>query len=71
MIEMADNPYNVIGHVRQIILGTNPSREDTLLQDMIARDLERLQINNYSEIIKFSQAYVTLAAKTRKALSTN
>ena len=47
MIEMAYNPYTVIGQVRQIILGTNPSRGDTLLHDAVARDLERLQISNF------------------------
>ena len=71
MIEMADNPYNVTGQIRQIILGTNPSRGDTLLQDAAARDLERLQISNFSEIVKFSQSYITLAAKTRRAFSNN
>ena len=69
MIKMVGNPYNVIGQVRQIILGKNPSREDTLLQDAAARDFERLQISNFSEIIKFSQTYITLAAKTGRAFS--
>ena len=54
MIEMADYPYNVTRRVRQITLGTNLSRIDTLLQDVAARDQERLQIINFSEIVKFS-----------------
>lgn len=51
----------------QIILGTNPSMGDTLLQDLIARDLEKIQISYSSEMVKFSQAYITLAAKTSRA----
>ncbi|KAH7691730.1 Zinc finger CCHC-type protein [Dioscorea alata] len=71
MVQMADNPYNVTGQIRLIILGTNPSRGDTLLQDMATRDLERIQINNFVEIVQFSQAYITLAAKTGRAFTNN
>lgn len=55
MIEMIDNPYNVTGKVRQIILGTNPFRVDTLLQDTPTKGLERLKKSNFDEIVKFSQ----------------
>ena len=68
---MVDNAYNITRQIRQIIFGTNPSKRDTLLQDAATRDLERLQISNFSEIVKFSQAYITLATKSRKAFSNN
>ena len=63
---MADNPYNITIQVRQIILGTDLSRGDTLLQDIAARDLERLHLDSFNDIIKFSQSYITLAANTRR-----
>lgn len=71
MVDMIDNPYNVTGQIKQIILGTNPSEGDTLLQDAIAGDLDRLQISNFNEIVKFSQAYIKLVAKIGKAFSSN
>ena len=71
VIEMADNDYNITWQIRQIILGTNSSWGDSLLQDVGARELERQRISNFSEIVKFSQAYRTLAVKTEKAFSNN
>lgn len=47
-----DNPYNVIEQVIQIISEKTPSTGDTLLQDATTRDLERLQISNFSEAVK-------------------
>ena len=71
MIEIADNDYNIIWQIRQIIFGTNPARGDIVLQDAGARDLERLQVSNFNQIVKFSQACITLAATTEKAFSNN
>ena len=69
LIDIADNPYNITIQVRQIILGTDPSRKDTLLQDIAARDLERLHLDNFNDIIKFSQSYITVAANKGRLLS--
>ena len=71
MIKMADNAYNIRGQIRQIILDANPYGRDTLLQDAIARDLERLRISNFGEIVKFNQTYITLVTKIGKAFSSN
>ena len=65
---MIDNPYNITTQVRQIILRTDPSRGDTLLQDIDARDLERLHLDSFNDIIKFIQNYITVAANTRRAI---
>ena len=50
-------------------MGTDPSKGDTLLQDIAARELERLHLDSFNDIIKFNQNYITLAANTRKAFS--
>ena len=66
---MAGNPYSITTQVKQVILGTDPSKGDTLLQSIIARDLEMLHLDSFNDIIKFSQRYITLAANTGRAFS--
>ena len=64
---MADNAYNVTTQVRQIILETDLSIRDTLVQDNAAWDLERLHLESVNDIVKFRQSYITLAANTGRA----
>lgn len=71
MIDMVDNWYNITSQIRQIILGTNASRGDTFLKDLASWDLDRLQISSFNEIVKFSQAYLTLSTKIGKTFSNN
>ena len=55
---MVDNVYNVTGQVRQII------QEEIHYYRMLQKEiLKRLQINNFIEIVKFNQAYITLGLK--------
>lgn len=68
---MVGNAYDATRQVRQIILRTNASIRDTLLQDVATRDLEKLQISNFSEIVKFSQSYHTFEAKTGTSFNNN
>ena len=63
---MVDNAYNVTTQVRQIILGIDPFRADTLIQDTTMKDLD---LDSFNDIIKFSQSYNTLAANTGRAFT--
>lgn len=46
---MVDNPYNNKTQVSKIILGTNPSRGETLLQDITSRDIEKLYLDSFND----------------------
>ena len=66
---MADNPCNITTQIKQIMLGIDPSTGDTFLQHIAARGLEKLHLDRFNDIIKFSQSYITLIASTGKAFS--
>ena len=69
LIDMAGNPYSITTQVKHVILGTDPSKGDTLLQGIIARDLEMLHLDSFNDIIKFNQSYITLVANTGRTFS--
>ena len=48
---MTDNLYNITLQLRQIILGTDPSRGDMLFQDIATSDLHKLHLNSFDDII--------------------
>lgn len=49
LTNMVDNPYNNTTQVRKIILGTNPSGWETLLQDITSRDIEKLYLDSFND----------------------
>ena len=58
LIDIVDNTYNVITRVSQIILGIDPSRQDSLIQDTTTRDLEKLHLDSFNDMHPYLGSFV-------------
>ncbi|KAI9078969.1 hypothetical protein K1719_039118 [Acacia pycnantha] len=71
LIASADNTQNVIGQIRQLIMGYDPFRGTTKMQDKALQDIERLIIENMRDINNYSDTFLNLASKSGQAFTQN
>lgn len=64
---LGKNPYNFTSLIRTMILGLDPTRENTLLQDTPIRNLEQLSIKTFDYIVPCTNDFVALISKSGKA----
>ncbi|KAI9087240.1 hypothetical protein K1719_030875 [Acacia pycnantha] len=71
LVSSADNTQNVTGQIRQLIIGYDPFRGTTEMQDKALQDIERLIIENMRDIDNYSDAFLNLASKSGQAFTQN
>ncbi|KAI9116599.1 hypothetical protein K1719_012257 [Acacia pycnantha] len=71
LVASADNTQNVTGQIRQLIIGYDPFKGTTKMQDKALQDIERLIIENMRHIDNYSYAFLNLASKSRQAFTQN
>ncbi|KAK6943314.1 hypothetical protein RJ641_024416 [Dillenia turbinata] len=64
--KLGNNPYNFTRLIRSYILGFDPTRENTNLQDIAIRELEQLSITDWRKITEFSNDYMHYASQAGK-----
>ncbi|KAI9076748.1 hypothetical protein K1719_041291 [Acacia pycnantha] len=71
LVSSADNTQNVTSQIRQLIIGYDPFRGTTEMQDKALQDIERLIIENMRDIDNYSDAFLNLASKSGQAFTQN
>ena len=68
---LGDNPYNFTSQIRTLILGVDPSKNNTLIQDTAIRNLEQLSIADMKYINEFTLDFTRLLSQTGQAMDDN
>ncbi|KAJ1685927.1 hypothetical protein LUZ63_017317 [Rhynchospora breviuscula] len=66
LVNIADDPQNVISQIRRIFLLEDPTTGSTEEQDRPYNDLERLSCHNVKDLFDYINDYKILAAKSRR-----
>ncbi|KAJ4748510.1 polyprotein [Rhynchospora pubera] len=64
LVNIADDPQNVISQIRQMFLLEDPTTGSTEEQDRMYNDLERLSCHNVKDLFDYINDYKILAAKS-------
>ncbi|MFS8031484.1 hypothetical protein Hanom_Chr17g01546441 [Helianthus anomalus] len=65
---LGDNPYNFTSQIRTLILGVDPSKNNSLIQDTTIRNLEQLSIADMKYINEFTLDFTRLLSQRGKAM---
>ncbi|KAK1429589.1 hypothetical protein QVD17_11803 [Tagetes erecta] len=68
---LGDNPYNFTSQIRTLILGVDPAKNNSLIQDTAIRNLEQLSIADMKYINEFTLDFTRLLSQTGKAMDDN
>jgi ribonuclease HI len=65
---LGDNPYNFTSQIRTLILGVDPAKNNSLIQDTAIRNLEQLSIADMKYINEFTVDFTRLLSQTGLAM---
>nr|KAJ0203254.1 hypothetical protein LSAT_V11C500251700 [Lactuca sativa] len=68
---LGDNPYNFTSQIRTLILGVDPAKNNTLIQDTAIRNLEQLSIADMKYINEFTLDFIRLLSQTGQPMDDN
>lgn len=65
---LGNNPYNFTSFIRLLLIGNDPGKGSTLMQNTTIRNLEQLSIRDYKYTKEFSQDFAVTLVQTGKTM---